>query len=186
MRLNNIKIKPPKELGKLKYVQNFDVKQEFVASLFFRIFNIVFALFGCVIAISLILTGVKESNIFLIIASVFFGWFFIFLYSSIVNFFIIEQFAVFDKGLARYDLSLFGGIKNSKILNFKDVVSCIYEEGFEDPNSVVAKRFRIKAKWILNSGKTFNIIYTPKDLKNKQALSEAILAYKFFTLNNAH
>ncbi len=180
MQVDGVVINLPKELGKLIYWQDIDIKKEFISTFVFRLFSIVFSIFGCAICISLMIVGIKQNDIFLLISSLFFAWFFILLYITVANFLLVEVLFVFDKGVARYFFGLSKSVKKTEILNFIDSYKCEYEEGYEDPCSVVSKRFRIKAKWLVNSGKIFSIYYTPSDLKNKQALNEAILAYKTF------
>ncbi|WP_263833848.1 hypothetical protein [Sulfurospirillum oryzae] len=158
--LTRYNIKLPHELGKVVYVQSFDIKKRIRSELGVRIAQLLFCGFGFAISLVMLYSGWQKEDVWHgLIGALFFPFFFmiVLLLKDLLRTTLI---VVCDKGIARFTLSYALKICQSEFFYFKDATHCTQEEGFVDPHSPVSKKgYRFTTTWFNETRKCFSISY---------------------------
>lgn len=114
-----IKIKTPKELGKIRYQESFIPKEEIKKEIFSNIFRILSSLFGSLVTILMFSHAYRETDFLSLIFGLMFSFFFFDLYRSIKNLYRVKIYVVCDNGLASYEYGFDNKLKNKEFFYFQ-------------------------------------------------------------------
>lgn len=186
--LTHYGIKPPFELGKILYIQSFDIKKRILSQLGLRIFQLLFCGFGLSVSLLMLYSGWQKEDIWHTLIGILFLPFFFIGIMLLIDILRTTLVVVCDKGIIRYTINYSLKIKKIELFYFCEATHYTVKEGFVDPHSPVSKKgYCIRTTWLNGTLPCFSLSHFREDEiqgfhPDKEAAKVGIEAFMLFDI----